>query len=120
MSLMVIPFSTIKQVHFMRSVKRVADRLKECSAESRHIFTTLGYAILDTTTQDEIETIFKVMCGEAPIEEATEFLSNSDQASEYMIKHKPGDWASCKKWSEWWRRPRHLRMYLMSKLEGNS
>ena len=81
-------------------MKRVADRLKECSAESRHIFTTLGYAILDATTQDEIETIFKEMCGKAPIEEAAEFLSNSNQASEYMIKHKPGDWASCKKWRE--------------------
>ena len=58
----------------MRSVKRVADRLKECSAESRHIFTTLGYAVLDATTEDEIQTLFKVMCGEAPLEDATEFL----------------------------------------------
>ena len=74
----------------MWSVKRVVNQLKECSAESRRIFTTLGYAILNATTKDEIETIFKVMCGEAPIDEAAEFLSNSDQISKYMIKHKPG------------------------------
>ena len=44
----------------MRSVKEVADRLKECSAESWHIFVTLGYAVLDAETKEEIETLFKL------------------------------------------------------------
>lgn len=35
------------QVHFMRSVKKVADRLKECSDDSRCVFVSLGYAVLD-------------------------------------------------------------------------
>ena len=73
----------------MWSGNRMADRLKECSAVSMCIFTTLGYAILDATTGDKIQTLFKVMCGEAPLEDASEFLLDSDQAKKYLIEHKP-------------------------------
>lgn len=36
-----LPNISFRDSYFMRSVKRVADRLKECSAESRRILTTL-------------------------------------------------------------------------------
>lgn len=90
----------------------MADRLKECYAELICVFTTMGYAILDATTGGKIQTLFKVMCGEAPPEDASEFLLDSDQAKKYLIEHKPEHWASCKKWSEWWRHV-HIHTYSM-------
>jgi len=42
--------------------------------------------LLDATTGDKIQTLFKVICGEAPLEDATEFLADSDQAKEYLIE----------------------------------
>ena len=96
----------------MRSVKKVADRLKDCSSESRHAFISLGYAILDAETKEEIEALFKVMCGECLLEEVSEFLPNTAQVQGYIAKHKPDQWSMCKTWTDWWKRPRHLSEYI--------
>ena len=58
----------------MRSVKRVAEHLKQCSVESRRVFISLGYAILDAGTKEEVEGLFKAMSGETGLEEVGEFL----------------------------------------------
>ena len=92
----------------MRSVKKVADRLKECSDESRRVFLDLGYAILDAETKEEVESLFKVLCGEGGLEEVVEFLPNGARVQNYIRQHNPDHWSKCRKWSEWWRRPRHL------------
>ena len=72
------------QVHFMRSVKKVANRLKEC-------FVSLGYAVLDAETEDEVETLFKVLSDEGALEMVSEFLPRS--AQQYMGKHNPAHWS---------------------------
>ena len=95
----------------MRSVKRVADRLKNCSPESRRVFISLGYAIPTAETKKEIDVVFKVMCGEGLLEDVVKFLPDNDHVKAYVKVHIPDQWSICNHWSEWWRRPRHLSKY---------
>ena len=84
------------QVHFMRSVKKVADRLRDGSGDSRHVFVSLGYAVLDAETKDEVEMLLKVLCGEGALETVSKFLPRSAQVLQYMGKHNPAHWSKCK------------------------
>lgn len=83
----------------MRSVKRVAERLKECSVESQRVFISLGYAILDAVTREEVESLFAAMCGETGLDEVCEFLPKAHQS--YVAQHKPQWWTKSSKWAEW-------------------
>lgn len=95
----------------MRSVKKVADRIKNCSLESRRVFVGLGYAIPNAETKEDVDTLFKVMCGEGCLKDASKFLPDNDCTKAYIQIHDPNQWSVCKHWSEWWRRPRHLSEY---------
>ena len=98
--------SILIKVHFMRSVKRVGERLKECSVESRQVFVSLGYAILEVKTKEEVDILFKAMCGETGLEGAIHLVSKKHE--KYATQHNPMWWTASAKWVEWWRRPKHL------------
>ena len=95
----------VHKVHFMRSVERVGERLKECSVESRQIFVSLGYAILDAKTK-EVDNLFKAMCGETGLDSVLHLLSKKHE--KYATQHNPMWWNASAKWVAWWRRPKHL------------
>ena len=98
--------SILNKVHFMRSVKRVGERLKECSVESRQVFVSLGYAILEAKTKEEVDILFKAMCGETGLESAIHLVSKKHE--KYATQHNPMWWTTSAKWVEWWTRPKHL------------
>ena len=97
----------------MRSVEKVANRWKDCSVELRRVFVDLGYAILDAESREEVKTIFKILCGEGQLKEVSEFLPSTALVQDYMKEHNAEHWSKCKKWSEWWLRPRHLSKILI-------
>ena len=59
------------QVHFMRSVKRIAQKVTKLGWQ---VFTMLGYAILDTEKDADINTLFSIIEGEMSITAAYQFF----------------------------------------------
>ena len=71
------------------------------------VFTTIGYAIPKAKSQEDVQTLFRVLCGEADLLSANTILG-CDAISEYISRHNPEDWKLLKHWVEWWTRTRHL------------
>ena len=96
-------YSTCMFTGSFHAISKVADHLKDCSGDSRHVFVSLGYAVLDAEKKDEVEMLFKVLCGEGALEMVSKFLPQSAQVSQYMYmeKHNPAHWSKCKTWSDW-------------------
>ena len=51
--------------------------------------TSLGYTIYEATLKDEIETHFKVMCGQGHLKEVSAFLPKSTDIDNYIAEHTP-------------------------------
>ncbi len=79
------------QVHFMRSVKRVSERVNRRNEQGHQVFTTIGYAIPKAKSQEDVLTLFRVLCWEADLQSAAAILG-SDVVSEYTHRHCPEDW----------------------------
>ena len=51
------------QVHYMRSVKRVAERVNKGSRGGYQAFVSIGYAIPPVKSKDDVMKLFQVLCG---------------------------------------------------------
>lgn len=95
------------QVHFTRSVKRVAERVNKGDPQGCRLFTTVAYAIPKAATRDDISKMLSVVAGEASISTLAEVeCLRKTVAAEC---HTPKAWTAAKHWVNWWRRPKHLR-----------
>ena len=83
------------------SVKKVYERPTQCSEDSRRVFVSLGYAILTAETKSEVNTLFKVLCGEGSLEDVSDFMPQSAQVVRYVGNHNPTHWPKCKAWNDW-------------------
>ena len=97
----------LMQVHFMRSVKRIAQKVTKAQL-GRRVFTMLGYAILDAEKDTDINTLFSIMEGEIPITAACQFFPDSSLLKDYTPSHSQDEWRVCSNWVAWWKRPAHL------------
>lgn len=96
-------------MHFQRSVKRVSDRVnKGSSTRAYKAFTTIAYSIPTSKSKADVETLFKVLCGEKPLSEAIRIMPGSSVLKEFQAEYNMENWKSCSHWCEWWMRPNHL------------
>ena len=101
----------IVQVHFKRSVKRVAHTVCKGDIQAYNAFKAIGYHTLKATLVDDIKTLFSVLCGDLSIQEAVKLIPTSEVLHTYATRHNPSSWQGSARWSEWWTRPRHLSMF---------
>ena len=92
------------QVHFIRSVERVAKRVNPKNSVGRDAFVAIGKHILKADSAETVLMLFEVMRGRKSIGEAkcvpTQFLCSDKNCS---------GWAGATSWVDWWLRERHLR-----------
>lgn len=100
------------QVHFKRSVKRVAHTVCKGDTQAYSAFKTIGYHTLKATSLENIKTLFNVLCDNVAIQEAVKLIPTSNVLRTYASRHKPNSWRLSARWSEWWTRPRHLSMFV--------
>lgn len=86
------------QVHFIRSVQRVAKKLNHQNKQNREAFVAIGQQILKAKSASEVMTLFTMMKGECPLTEA-----NLAKPINESIK----EWKQATSWVEWWTRRRH-------------
>ena len=102
------------QVHFKRSVKRVAYTVCKGNSLAYNAFKAIRYHVLKAKSEGEIKTLFSVLGGSATIDEAMQHLTSSKCLQNYAPHHKCANWEPAAKWSEWWTRPRHLSRSIIS------
>ena len=99
------------QVHFKRSVKRVAHTVCKGDSQAYDAFKSIGYHTLKATSVDDVKTLFRVLCGDLPIQEAITLIPSSKVLQAYFSRHRPSSWKASASWCEWWMRPRHLSKF---------
>ena len=97
------------KVHFIRSVKRVSERINKGSPLARKAFTAIAYHIPKATTPEDVTTLFNVLAGEEDVSEAAALMPECSIVQQCSKEHKPRLWKEAMHWAEWWKRPRHLR-----------
>lgn len=96
------------RVHFIRSVKRVSERVNKGNPDAHKAFTTIAYQIPDAATEKNALTIFEVLAGERELSDALAICQHGSILEKYAKEHLPQTWASLRHWVDWWKRPRHL------------
>lgn len=96
------------KVHFIRSVKRVSERINKGSSLARKAFTAIAYHIPKATTPEDVTTLFNVLAGE-DVSEAATLMPECSVVQQCSQEHKTRLWQEALHWAEWWKRPRHLR-----------
>ena len=94
------------QVHFIRSVQRVAKRLNPQNKTRRDAFSAIGKQILRAKSAEDVITLFQVLKGQHTICEVQHLLPGINL---HNIKHGSNEWLGAASWVEWWLRKRHLR-----------
>lgn len=100
----------LSQVHYQRSVKRVAERLNKGSGLGFKAFTTIGYAIPKAVSKEDVITLFDVLCGKKALSAAIDILPEAILLLEYKNDHNPENWKPGSSWRDWWCRSNHLSM----------
>ena len=106
--LLKIIYYVYPQVHYMRSVKRVAERVNKGSKSGYQAFVSIGYAIPHIKNKEDVTKLFKVLCGKEPISTAEQILGSCSAVTSYKENHNSETWSLCSHWNEWWTRPVHL------------
>lgn len=88
------------QVHFIRSLQRVAKKLNSQYKEGKEAFVAVGQQILKAKSADEVMTLFDVLRGEKSIND----ISIPKCARTVDTK----EWKGAATWVDWWVRKRHL------------
>ena len=52
------------KIHFIRSVKRVSERINKGSPLAQKVFTAIAYHIPKAATPEDVTTLFNVLAGE--------------------------------------------------------
>ena len=99
------------QVHFTRSVKRVAERVNKGDPQGFKAFTTVAYTIPKANSPEDISKLFNVLAGEADISTLAEVSGLSKTLKKF--NHTPKSWKTAKHWVNWWRRPNHLSKFVL-------
>ena len=89
-------------MHYLRSVKRVAEKVNKRSEMGYKAFTTIGPK---AALKEDVITLFNVLSGR---EAAIKILPHASILQEYYIHHNPDNWKVSANWSDWWSRPNHL------------
>ncbi len=99
------------QVHYTRSVKRVAERVNKGDPEGYKAFTAIAYAVLKAENPKQISKLSAVLAGEADVST----VSNIGDLGRILGDHKPSTaaWSAGRHWVSWWERPKHLSKLLM-------
>jgi len=85
------------QVHFLRSVQRIAKKFSGSEADEK-LFVDIGRRILKTKSQDHVLKYFEVMRGTRPLADA-----DVEQALDSRT-----DWRLAEKWVDWFLQDRVL------------
>ena len=93
-------FILLSQVHFTRSVQRVAKKLNGQNKENRELFVAIGQQILKAKSAAEVIKLFQILKGDYSIAEANLLKPTSNRT----VK----EWTKATAWVEWWTRKRHL------------
>ena len=97
------------KVHFIRSVKRVSERINKGSPLARKAFTAIAYHIPKAATPEDVTTLFNVLAGEEDVSEAAAIMPECSVVQQCSQEHKARLWKEAMHWAEWWKCPRHLR-----------
>ena len=95
------------KVHFIRSVKRVSERINKGSPLPQKAFTAIAYHIPKATTPEDVTTLFYVLAGE-DVSEAVALMPECSIVQQCSKEHKLRLWKAMH-WTEWWKPPRHFR-----------
>ena len=76
------------KVHFIRSVKRVSERISKGSPLAQKAFTTIAYHIPKVETPEDVVTLFNVLAGE-DVSQAAALMPKSSVVQQYSKEHKP-------------------------------
>ena len=104
------------QVHFMRALQRVADKV--CSnRQERSIYIKLGSLTMDQHEEDKVIQLFKALSGETSLQLLPEeVLAALPQATSSL---DTALWKSATSWVQWWTKPTHLSMYTVYVVNPN-
>ena len=99
------------RVHFIRSVKRVSERVNKGDSLANKAFTTIACNITKMTSTKDVRLLFDVLAGKRELREGLALLTPSSVLEGYMKSgcHNLDFWKACSHWAEWWQRDRHLR-----------
>lgn len=98
------------QVHFIRSVQRVAKKVNPRDSSGRDAFIAIGQKILKAESAKQIMILFEVLKGERPLCDTIALMPHDDKLTECCpINEK--EWQRAATWVEWWIRRRHLRKF---------
>lgn len=87
------------QVHFIRSVQRVAKKLNGQNKENTELFINIGQKILKAKSAAEVMKLFQSLKGDCPP------ITDAKQPSSRKIVK---EWTKATAWVEWWTRKHHL------------
>ena len=72
------------QVHFQRSVKRVAERANKAhSKDGYKAYTSIAYCIPQRDKAEDVITLFEVLGGQRPLEDAISLLPDNKVLQNY-------------------------------------
>ena len=98
------------QVHFMRSVKCVSQKLNK-SSPGHQAYTTIGCAIPKYSDREEVQIFFDILSRAKEIEEAIKVIPDQSCLKKYAPSHDPTLWKPAEKWCQCWTCEYHLRKY---------
>lgn len=93
------------QVHFLRALQRVADKV--CSnRQERSVYMLLGSLIKDESNKGNVILLFKSLCGECQLHSLPENIKANLPSTALSLD--VCTWKSAKSWVQWWTNPTHL------------
>ncbi len=115
--LIYIYFTLGCKVHYMRNVKKCADKVCGNDKESNMVFVKIAHAIPNLESQEDVHLAFAILTGETSIndENAEEFLTSEKVAlTETELDVDTSRWSSASNWAKWWSKPKILTMFTQS------
>ena len=91
----------LSQVHYQRLVKRVAERLNKGSGLGFKAFTSIGYAIAKAVSNQDVITLFDVLCGKKALSAVINILPEAILLLKYKNDRNPENWKLGSSWRDW-------------------
>lgn len=98
-----------QQVHFIRSVHRVAKKVNPRDSRGKDAYIALGQRIIKADSAEEVLTLFQVLKGQRPLSDVVTLMPRNDKITECSADRN--EWQRATSWVEWWIRKRHLSKF---------